>query len=152
MQYRPFGIFMAIAVTAAACGEKGAADAEHESALAFAVADAGLSWGPCPQIFPEGCEITVLRGDPAKPDADIYLRIPSGYEIPSHWHTSAERMILAAGELSVTYKGQSETILRAGDYAYGPAKLPHKAACIGAGPCTLFIAFDSPVDAHAGGL
>jgi hypothetical protein len=34
-------------------------------------------------------------------------------------------------------------------YAYGPAKLAHKAVCGNAGPCVLFIAFEAPVDAIA---
>ena len=35
-------------------------------------------------------------------------------------------------------------------YAYGPARLPHSAACTGSATCILFIAFESAVDAvHA---
>jgi quercetin dioxygenase-like cupin family protein len=67
--------------------------------------------------------------------------------IPEHWHTSAERMVLVAGELSVSYKGQAKVVLKPGMYAYGPAKLPHSAACVGSSTCVLFIAFESPVDA-----
>jgi len=39
-----------------------------------------------------------------------------------------------------------------GEYAYGPAKLPHEATCTSTTPCVLFIAFEGPVDAlaHAG--
>ena len=37
----------------------------------------------------------------------------------------------------------------AGHYAYGPAGLAHEGACKSAQPCTLFIAFDGPVDAEA---
>jgi glyoxylate utilization-related uncharacterized protein len=58
-------------------------------------------------------------------------------------------MILVTGELQVTYKGQEPATLTAGGYAYGPAKLAHKATCVSAEPCTLFIAFETAVDAHA---
>jgi uncharacterized RmlC-like cupin family protein len=63
-------------------------------------------------------------------------------------------MVLVTGELRVTYKGQVPATLAAGNYAYGPAKLPHRAECLSAEPCTLFIAFDSAVDAlpHEGAL
>src|SRR5688572_5775084 len=65
------------------------------SPLAISTSDATLKWGPCPPIFTvPGCEIAVLHGDPAKPNADLFLRIPGGYAIPPHRHTSAERMIL----------------------------------------------------------
>jgi quercetin dioxygenase-like cupin family protein len=58
-------------------------------------------------------------------------------------------MILARGELVVRYRGAAETTLEAGDYAYGPAGLPHRARCAGDTACTLFIAFEGPVDATA---
>jgi quercetin dioxygenase-like cupin family protein len=118
-----------------------------EMPLALTAGDAALKWGPCPPIFPKGCEIAVLHGDPAKPNADVFLRVPPKYAIPSHWHTSAERMVLVSGELKVEYSGHRPSVLKTGSYAYGPAKAPHKASCADAGPCVLFIAFESPIDA-----
>ena len=58
-------------------------------------------------------------------------------------------MVLVSGELHVTYEGQPTTVLKSGMYAYGPAKLAHKAVCGSAAPCVLFIAFEAPVDAVA---
>jgi hypothetical protein len=110
---------------------------------------AGLQWGPCPPIFPAGCEIAVLHGDPAKPNADVFLRVPGGYQIPAHSHTSPERMVLIEGQLNVRYKGMAPELLTPGEYAYGPAAMAHQATCLGANPCTLFIAFEGPVDAQA---
>jgi quercetin dioxygenase-like cupin family protein len=104
-------------------------------------------WAPCPPFMPAGCGLAVLHGDPAKPNADVFLRVPGGAVIPEHRHTSAERMILVAGELHVAYKGQPKVVLKPGMYAYGPAELSHSASCIGSGPCVLFIAFESAVDA-----
>lgn len=148
---RTIGILSLAAVAIAACGSPAPT---AEQALAVAAADPALKWGACPPIFPAGCEIAVLHGDPAKPGADVFLKVPPQYTIPPHAHTSAERMILVTGELRVTYKGQAPATLAAGNYAYGPAKLPHKAECLSADPCTLFIAFDSAVDAlpHDGSL
>ena len=114
--------------------------------LAKAATDPALKWGPCPEGMPEGCGIAVLQGDPAKPNADISLRVPSGSAIPPHAHSSAERMILVSGELEVKYQGAPQALLKAGHYAYGPAKLPHRAACRSSDSCTLFIAFEGPVD------
>lgn len=108
-----------------------------------------LKWGPCPAIFPAGCQIAVLNGDPSKANADVFLRVPGGYTIPAHSHTSAERMVLVEGQLTVTYKGAAAARLTPGVYAYGPASLPHEAKCAGSKPCTLFIAFEGPVDANA---
>lgn len=118
--------------------------------LARTAGDAALQWGGCPDFMPKGCEIAVLHGDPAKSNADVFFKVPANAAIPRHWHTSPERMVLVAGELHVTYDGHATAVLRPGTYAYGPARMPHKAACGDAGPCVLFIAFESPVDAVAG--
>jgi len=117
--------------------------------LARATGEASLKWGGCPDFMPKGCEIAVLHGDPAKSNADVFFRVPANAVIPRHWHTSAERMVLVAGELHVTYDGHETAVLKPGTYAYGPARLPHRAECGNAGPCVLFIAFEAPVDAVA---
>ena len=125
-----------------------------EAPLAIGAADRSLQWGPCPPIFAKGCEIAVLHGDPARPNADIFLRVPAEFKLPAHSHTSAERMILVTGQLEIKYKGAPAAKLTPGMYAYGPAGLAHEASCAGDLPCTLFIAFEGPVDAlpHAGPL
>ncbi len=104
-------------------------------------------WGSCPPIFTPDCRITVLHGNPAQPNADVLLRIPAGAKLPAHSHTSAERMILVRGKLAVRYKGGAVNTLKPGNYAFGPAGLPHEATCKSAKPCDLFIAFEGPVDA-----
>jgi mannose-6-phosphate isomerase-like protein (cupin superfamily) len=136
-------------VTAAiACLPANAADPEH--AITRTADDSRLQWGPCPAFLPEGCRIAVLHGDPAKSNADVFFKVPANSKLPLHWHTSAERMVLVAGELRVTYDGQAEAILKPGTYAYGPAKRAHSGRCASAVPCVLFIAFESPVDAVSG--
>jgi len=148
-------ISMAFAVLLlAACAEPAgeASDTSQSSSatpLTRAAQSPELQWGPCPDIFPAGCEIAVLHGDPAQPNADIFLRVPGGYQIPAHSHTSAERMVLVSGEMNVHYQGSPASTWRTGEYAYGPAGLPHDARCVSSEPCTLFIAFEGPVDAIA---
>lgn len=123
--------------------------AEERAFARPAEADA-LQWGGCPPIMPEGCEIAVLHGDPAEPNADIFFRVPGGAEIQRHWHNSPERIVLVTGEMEVTYDGQEPVVLNDGTYAYGPSRAPHSATCLSAEPCTLFIAFVDPIDAMAG--
>jgi hypothetical protein len=116
-------------------------------ALSRAANDPDLEWGPCPAFFPAGCQIAVLHGDPSRPNSDVFFRVPGEYDLPAHIHTSAERMVLVAGELHITYEGQPEAVLRPGMYAYGPAKAAHWGRCVGAESCVLFIAFEGPIDA-----
>lgn len=125
-----------------------AAQTATTAPLAIRQDDPKLSWGPCPPIFTGKCEIAVLHGDPAQPNADVFLRVTGGTELTPHRHTSAERMILVSGNLRVEYKGTKPATLAVGDYAFGPAGLPHRAMCLGKESCTLFIAFEGPVDAE----
>jgi quercetin dioxygenase-like cupin family protein len=118
----------------------------QEPALTKAPTDSDLQWSPCPPGLPEGCTLAVLHGDPAKPNADIFLKLPAKSTIAEHSHTSAERMVLISGELQVTYKGQPQATLKPGAYAYGPARINHSGTCVSAAPCVLFIAFEQPVD------
>ncbi|PWF54703.1 cupin domain-containing protein [Massilia glaciei] len=97
--------------------------------------------------MPKGCGIAVLHGDPARNNADVFLRVPAKSTIPMHTHTSAERMVLVSGELELRYEGQKMQVLKPGSYAYGPPKMPHEAYCASTAPCVLFIAFELPVDA-----
>jgi quercetin dioxygenase-like cupin family protein len=120
---------------------------EQERTIVWTADDAALEWSPCPEFLPHGCELAVLHGDPSQANTDVFFKVPARAQLPLHWHTSAERMLLVAGELHVSYEGQQPVILKPGTYAYGPAKRAHGGSCVSATPCVLFIAFESPVDA-----
>lgn len=136
---------LAIALYGCAADTTSVAQPTSEAPLTHSVSG-NLAWGPCPPIFPAGCQIAVLHGDPATPNTDVFLRVPAGYVIPGHSHTSPERMVLVEGELRVRYQGAAEQVLTPGEYAYGPSRLPHVGTCTSPTPCTLFIAFVGPVD------
>ena len=123
------------------------AQASTNEAITKSYKDSALKWGPCPEIFPKGCEISVLQGDPAKGEADIFLKVPASYQIPAHTHTSPEHMTLVSGVMTVHYEGQHPVTVSPGAYLYGPAKAPHKAACGDKDECVLSISFDSKIDA-----
>ena len=112
----------------------------------FTPSDAKLKWGACPAGLPKGCQLAVLNGDPAKPGADIFLKLPPKSKIAAHKHTSSERIVVMQGDISVTYDGHTPKKVRSGTYLYGPAEVVHEAACVSTQPCVLFIAFDKPVD------
>jgi quercetin dioxygenase-like cupin family protein len=122
---------------------------DSTSSIVRTMNDKDLQWGPCPEFMPNGCEIAVLHGDPAKRNVDILFKVAAGADIPNHAHTSAERMVLLTGEMEVTYEGERTRKLQEGSYGYGPAQKPHSAKCGDSGPCVLFIAFEEPLDAYA---
>lgn len=123
------------------------AGAGSDVSVTHSVKEPGLQWGPCPPFLPKGCGIAVLHGDPGKPNVDVFFKVPGGSEIPMHTHTSAERMTLSSGKLTVQYEGQQPMTLKPGMYAYGPAGAPHRASCAKGDDCVLFIAFEAPLDA-----
>ena len=123
--------------------------AAADTPLAINPGSSAIKWGPCPPLFAKGCQIAVLHGNAAEPNADVLLRVPGGFKLTPHRHTSAERMVLVGGRLRVRYQGSHARTLGVGHYAYGPAGMPHEAQCLGPQPCTLFIAFEGPVDAEA---
>jgi quercetin dioxygenase-like cupin family protein len=73
--------------------------------------DPEMHWNPCPAFMPEGCQIAVLQGDPAEPNADILFRLQGGQSVPRHTHTSPERMLLLSGDMEVVYDGQDPVVL-----------------------------------------
>jgi quercetin dioxygenase-like cupin family protein len=118
-----------------------------DSALVISHKDKVLEWGPCPEFIPKGCEIAVLQGEPTKNNLDIFFKVPGDFEIPHHLHTSQERMILVSGTLDVNYDNHEKATIKTGEYAYGPAKLPHSAYCHKGEACVLYIGFVGPLDA-----
>ncbi|MDT7830428.1 cupin domain-containing protein [Pricia sp. S334] len=122
----------------------------NEKAIVRSADNDKLEWGPCPAFMGDGCNITVLHGNPEEPNADILFRMKGNTSVPRHWHNSPERMVLISGKMRVNYDGQEAEVLQAGDYAYGPTERPHTATCLSDDPCVLFIAFEDPIDAMPG--
>ena len=104
-------LVVALTVVAAVPPANVAQEATGERAITRSHRDPQFKWGPCPPIFPTGCEVTVLRRDPANGGSDVFLKTPANYKLPLHWHTSPEHMILVAGEMHVTYEGQKTATL-----------------------------------------
>ncbi len=139
-----FILFISITISAQKGGE-----IDIENSVVKTINDANLQWGPCPSFMPDGCNIAVLHGDPSKNNVDILFKIKGGSDIPNHWHSSPERMILLSGELSVTYEDETTQVMETGSYAYGPSNKKHTAKCLSKEPCVIFIAFEDPLDAFA---
>lgn len=118
-----------------------------ETSITLTTDDTSLKWNAAPDFFP-GCSFTILHGDMAEPNLDLFFKIEPNTEVINHTHNSAERMILISGELEVQYEGENSKVLKPGTYAYGPANKPHRAKCLDSGPCVLFIALVDPFNAN----
>lgn len=89
-----------------------------------------LAWMESPPLMPEACGLAVLQRHPAEYHADVFFPLPAGTTAPRHWRTSAEGMVLIAGELHIGYDDQHPVVIAPGTCAYGPAELPHDASFV----------------------
>lgn len=80
--------------------------------------------------FPKGAEIVLMRGDLSKAvPYTLRLKLPDGYVIPAHWHTTDEEVTVLTGTFNVGMgdkvdKTQS-TALSAGGFQVVPALAHH---------------------------
>ena len=66
-----------------------------------------IAWAPGPPSLPQGAELAVVEGDPAKAGAfTMRLRMPDGYRIPAHFHPVVEHVTVLQGTFLV---GMGET-------------------------------------------
>ncbi len=113
---------------AAADDEKGkghTADNDH-----IVVRPDAVNWGPGPPGLPPGVKAAVLLGDPSKP-APYVLRakMPAGYKVPPHWHSTDENITVIQGALMVgkgeKFSAESSEALPAGSVMRMPKTMRH---------------------------
>jgi ketosteroid isomerase-like protein len=111
-----------------------------------------LTWTDfSPPGFPAGGKATVLYGDPfSRGRFVLRLQLPDGYEIPLHWHPTAENLTVLSGELQFGIAGDLSDGRRygPGDYVYIPARQAHYAET--RGPTVLQIAGQGPLQINLG--
>lgn len=81
-------------------GEKGKGhddDKEH-----VAVQPDSIKWSAAPPGLPPGAQAAVLKGDPTKAvPYVIRVKMPDGYKVPPHWHSTAENVTVIMGTLMI---------------------------------------------------
>ncbi|NNM60075.1 MAG: cupin domain-containing protein [Legionellales bacterium] len=97
------------------------------SAIVMQAAD--INFHPAPG-FPKGAQIVLLRGDLSQAEPyTIRFKLPDGFVIPSHWHTTDEEVTVLSGTLNAgtgdTVDKSHSTALAAGSFAIVPAMLHH---------------------------
>ena len=72
----------------------------------------------------------------------IMYSFPAGTKFPNHWHEGSEDLIMVSGTLEISSDTMPARTMKAGDYAYVPAKLHHAGECTTA--CQFYIFVDGP--------
>ena len=111
-----------LALSVAAALASGAAIAHAQKAA--------LQWGPAPASLPPGARMAIVSGNPGKPGPfTIRLSLPSGFEVPPHFHPVDEHQTLISGRIG---HGMGDTVdlesvnwLRPGQSVTLPAHAHH---------------------------
>jgi quercetin dioxygenase-like cupin family protein len=113
------------------------------------IADASrLEWAPLKlESLAPGAEIAVVRGDLSKGPSELLLRIPAGFTVPNHSHSSDETYVWLTGPFTyIAGDGREQNF--AGQAFIGlPPNAPHALRC-GNEPCLFYLRYSGPFDWH----
>jgi hypothetical protein len=57
-----------------------------------------IKWGAAPPVLRKGAELAVMSGDPGSTGPyTVRLKLPAGYKIAPHWHTTDENVTVVSG-------------------------------------------------------
>ena len=83
-----------------------------------------MKWEP----LEGGFEISTLYTNPTTQATYLVIRGPGNLHVPRHWHSSNESITVLKGTFVVAHDGsEDKTELKAGGFAYMPAKMIHEA-------------------------
>lgn len=78
-----------------------------------------IQWKPCPPNLPDGCEMTVLEGNPQSSDLfTIRFKISGAFIMPAHIHPKDERVTVLQGKAFVAF-GKGATQAEAKEFGPG---------------------------------
>ena len=107
-----------------------------------------LEWAPLKlEGLAPGAEITVLRGDLAKGPSELLLRLPAGFTVPNHSHSSDETYVWLKGSFTYIADDGREQDFDGQAFIGLPPKAPHALRC-GNEPCLFYLRYSNPFDWH----
>ncbi len=109
---------------------------------------AKVVWGPLEvEGLPPGADSAVLRGDLEKGEAEILLRLPAGYKVRNHSHTSDELYLWLSGAFTLISPDGTRSSFDGPVYISFPGNAPpHGLECGPDAPCVLYLKYSRPFD------
>lgn len=123
--------------------------AREQLSLATSQKVADLQWRPVDPNNPSGARMATLWGDPMSGPYGALLRVPAGFELPMHRHSSDERVVVINGASIHWAEGhdrRAAPIMRSGDYLLIPAGVNHASAATAGEECLQLITQDGKFD------
>jgi len=96
--------------------------------------------------MPACATAAILLGNPIWGPAWVMLRLESGCQVPWHWHTANETLLVVSGRGSVVARDGTPLEFAPGAFAYLPSHHQHRATCTRT--CLLFNTADAAFDIH----
>ena len=104
-----------------------------------------MKFAPIPGL-PACAPGSVENGDPTKGAFIVLAKMTAGCNIPWHWHSANERLMLVSGVARIEMKDGKPLQLQAGGFAMMPAQHVHLFHCERA--CLLYVDSDGSFDIH----
>ena len=107
-----------------------------------------LIWSPLEvEGLAPGAEIAVIRGDLGKDHSESFLRLPPGYLVRQHTHTSDELYVWVSGAFTLISAKGEEQKFRGPAYISFPGNAPtHALKCGDKEPCLFYLRYSRPFD------
>ena len=107
-----------------------------------------LEWAPLKlEGLAPGAEISVLRGDLSRGPSELLLRLPAGFTVPNHSHSSDETYVWLKGSFTYIADDGRTQDFNGQAFIGLPPKVPHALRC-GTEPCLFYLRYSSPFDWH----
>lgn len=105
-----------------------------------------IEWGPLElEGFEPGAEVAILRGDLATA-AEVLIRLPAGYTVPNHSHTSDETYVWIKGEFTYIAADGTAKEMSGQSFISLPGQAPPHALICGPKPCYFYLRYTRPFD------
>lgn len=106
-----------------------------------------VKWAPLKVQGLEGAEVAVLRGSVDKAGSELLLRLPPGFKVANHSHTSDETYVWLSGAFTLISNSGERTAFDGPAFISFPGNAPpHGLECGGASPCILYLRYNRPFD------
>jgi hypothetical protein len=107
-----------------------------------------IVWGPLEvEGLAPGAEIATIRGDLAKDHSESVVRLPPGYVLRNHTHTSDELYIWISGSFTLIAHDGTAAKFRGPAYISYPGNAPpHEIKCGSTEPCLFYLRYSRPFD------
>lgn len=109
-----------------------------------------IEWQPLKvEGLPDGAEISVLRGNLETGMSESVLRLPTGYHVPVHNHTSDEVYVWLQGTFTLILSDNRKVNFDGPAYINFPGSAPmHGLQCRSKSGCLLYLRYTRPFDIH----